>query len=127
MLTQPERRRVPRHTVPRHLRGGEPEFHLVHVFNLSPLGARIAHREPLHEGGVGYVDFPTELGALRLTARIVWTRLHDTERTLDGRWRRAYESGVEFTGLTSEQQTILADVLVTIEPSPSASHQEAVP
>jgi hypothetical protein len=115
MLTQPERRREARITVPQHLRRGEPEHHLVHVLNLSRLGARIAHREPLQAGGVWYVDLPPELGDLRLTARVVWTRLLGTERMMEGARRRAYESGIEFTGPTAEQQTALAAVLATLQ------------
>ncbi len=45
-----ERRRVMRVDVPRHLRGRELEPHFVHLLNLSPLGARVTHLEPWHEG-----------------------------------------------------------------------------
>jgi PilZ domain len=115
MVTGTDRRRVARLTVPRRFRGGELELHLVHVLDLSPLGARIAHREPLHAGGIGYVDLPPALGRVRLLGRVVWTRLRATEQTLDGDRQALYESGLEFTSLTADQQKALADALATLQ------------
>jgi len=111
MVETPERRRVARLTVPRHLRGGELELHLVHVLDLSPLGARIAHVEPMRVEVVRYVDLPPSLGRIRLTGRVVWTRLCGTERTVDGTRRHHYQSGIEFTGLTPAQEIGLAAAL----------------
>lgn len=114
MTNGAERRRVARLTVPRRFRGGELELHLVHVLDLSAHGARIAHREPLHTGGVGYVDLPPALGRVRLMGRVVWTRLRATEQTLDGDRQALYETGLEFTSLTAEQQKALVDALETL-------------
>jgi hypothetical protein len=87
----------------------------MHVVDLSPLGARIATREPQHEGVVCYVDLPPTLGAVRLTGRVVWTRIRGTEQTLAGdRWS-LFESGIEFTGPTSEQRTGLTAALETLQ------------
>jgi hypothetical protein len=77
----------------------------VHVLNVSPLGARLMHLELWHAGAVCHVDLPFALGAFRLTGRVVWTRLHGTEQTVDGERRCYYDSGIEFAGLTLEQQT----------------------
>ncbi len=66
------------------------------------------------------MDFPPSLAGLRLAARTVWTRLHDTERTFAGEWRRTYESGIEFTGLTPAQQTALAAILETLQTGDAA-------
>jgi hypothetical protein len=93
--------------------------------NLSPLGARITHLELQHPGVVCYVDLPAALGALRLTGRIVWTRLHGTERTLEGERRSFYESGVEFTGPTPEQQTALTAALATLQAAQVGPEREA--
>ena len=113
MVNGADRRRIVRLTVPRRWRGGDLELHLVHLLDLSPLGARIAHREPLHAGGIGYVALPPALGAVRLVGRVVWTWLRGTEQTVDGDRRAVYESGLEFTSLTPEQQTALAETLAT--------------
>lgn len=115
MAAEEDRRRVARLTVPRAFRGGELELHLVHLLDLSTLGARIAHREPLHAGGIGYVDLPPALGAVRLMGRVVWSRLRGTEQTLDGDRRALYESGVEFTSLTPEQHAVLAEALAKLQ------------
>jgi PilZ domain len=113
MVTGPEQRRAMRVDVPKHFRGGQLEPHFVHLLNLSLLGVRIAHLEPWHEGVVCSVELPPALGALRLPGRVVWTRLRGTERILEGTQRSPYESGVEFTKLTSEQQAALALALAT--------------
>jgi hypothetical protein len=123
MVTGTDRRRVARLTVPRRFRGGELELHLVHVLDLSPLGARIAHREPLHAGGIGYVDLPPALGRVRLLGRVVWTRLRATEQTLNGDRQALYESGLEFTSLTPAQQTALADALAILQAAQTAANQ----
>lgn len=123
MGTGADRRQVARLTVPRRFRGGELELHLVHVLDLSPLGARIAHRGPLHAGGIGYVDLPPALGAVRLMGRVVWTRLRANEQTVDGDRQALHESGIEFTSLTPDQQAALAVALATLE-APAVSDGE---
>jgi len=124
MVTEPERRRVMRVDVPRHLRGGELEPHFVHLLNLSPLGARVTHLEPWDRGIPCSVDLPPTLAVLRLSGRVVWTRLRGTEQTLAGDRRDHYESGIEFTGLTSEQQTALATVLATLQVAQATPERE---
>ena len=98
----PDRRRMARLTVPRHLRGTALEHHEVLLLDCGPLGARVTHLAPLHEGEGCSVDLPPSLGTVRLTGRVVWTRLRSTEQTLAGDRRTPYESGIEFTDLTPE-------------------------
>jgi hypothetical protein len=124
MVTGPERRRVMRVDVPRHLRGGDLEPHFVHLLNLSPLGARVTHLEPWDKGVVCSVDLPPALGALRLSGRVAWTRLRSTEQTLAGDRRDHYESGIEFTGLTAAQQAALAVALATLHAAQVAAERE---
>ena len=114
MTGMSERRRDARLFVPRVFGGVELELRQVHLLDLSPAGARIEHEEHLHEGLVCYVDLPRTLGRIRLTGRVVWTRLRDTEQTLEGDRRSHYESGVEFTKLSPDQQAALATVLATL-------------
>ncbi len=115
MSNRPDPRRVARLTVPPQLREGELAHHRVLVLNLSPLGARIAHGDLLHSEVVCYLDLPPALGALRLTGRVAWTWLRGTEQTLEGDRRSHYESGIEFTGPTPEQQAALAAALATLQ------------
>ena len=114
MGTEPERRRVMRVDVPRHLRGGDLEPHGVHLLNLSPRGARVTHLARWENGVVCSVNLPPALGTLRLNGRVVWTRLRSTEHTLAGDRREHYESGIEFTTLTAAQQTALAAAIDTL-------------
>ncbi len=109
--TGPERRRVMRLDVLLQRGGGRRDPHVVQLLDLSPLGVRIAHREPWAEGAVCSVELPPALGALRLPGRVVWTRLRTADDILEGHRRSRYESGVEFTSLTTEQQAAVAFAL----------------
>ena len=123
MGTEPERRRVRRVDVPRHLRGGDLEPHVVHLLNLSPLGARVTHLERWENGVVCSVDLPPALGTCRLNGRVVWTRLRSTEHTLAGDRREHYESGIEFAGLTAAQVAVLAAMLDTLRAAQPVAEQ----
>ena len=120
MAETSDRRCVARLTVPRQLRGPELELHLVHVLDLSVLGARIEHLEPMREGGECYLDLPPSLGRVRLTGRVVWTGLRGSEQTLEGDRRHHYQTGIEFTRLTVEQRTALACALETLKAASDA-------
>ena len=124
MGTEPERRRVMRVDIPHHLRRGDLAPHFVHLVNLSPLGARVTHLERWTTGLPCAVDLPPSLGVLRLTGRVIWTRLRSTEQTLTGDRREHYESGIEFTDLTPEQKQALATVLATLQTGQAAPERE---
>ena len=109
-----DRRRVARLTVPRHLTGPGLELRLVRLLELSAEGARIEHSEHLREGLVCYVDLPPALGRIRLTGRVVWTRLHRGEQTFDGDARVYHQSGLAFVGITPEQRGALAVALTIL-------------
>jgi len=113
MATRPDPRRAARLTIPARLRDGDLAHYPVHILDLSPLGVRIAHPEPWTKGVVCAVELPPALGALRLPGRVVWTRLRAGDDILEGDRRSRYESGVEFTPLTAEQQATLALALAT--------------
>jgi PilZ domain len=107
-MTERERRRVMRLDVLLQRGGGRRDPHFVQLLDLSPLGVRLAHREPWAKGVVCAVELPPALGALRLPGRVVWTRLRAADDLLEGQRRSRYESGVEFTSLTPEQQAAVA-------------------
>ncbi len=111
MSEMADRRRVARVTVPRHPGGPELELQLVRILDLSPLGARIEHPEPMREGVVCYVDLPPAFGRIRLTGRVVWSEVRVSEQTVEGERRRHYQSGIEFVALTEEQQITLEAAL----------------
>ena len=111
MVETSERRRVARLTVASHLGGFKLEASPVRLLDLSPEGACVEHPGHLHEGLVCYVELPPTLGRVRLTGRVVWTRLHMGEQTFEGDKHLYYQSGLVFVGITSEQQTALAAAL----------------
>jgi len=70
-------------------------------------------------------DLSPALGALRLTGCVAWARLQDTEQTLEGDRRSHYESGIEFTGPTPEQQAALTAALATLQAARATPNREA--
>jgi hypothetical protein len=126
-MAEPERRRVMRLDILRQPRGGEPELHVAQLLDLSPLGVRIAHRDPWNKGVVCAVELPPALGALRLPGRVVWTRLRVADDLSEEERRSRYESGVEFTQLTAEQQAALALALATFRAAQSGLGGTAMP
>ena len=115
MIETLERRRVGRFTVPLHLGGFELELQLVRLLELSSQGARIEHPGHLQEGAVCFVDLPPALGRVRLTSRVMWTRLHKGEQTSGGDKHTYYHSGLLFIGITPEQQRALATALAILK------------
>ncbi len=115
MPERPERRQVARLFVPRHLSGVGLEVRETVLLDLSPAGARIEHREPLHKGFGCYLDLPRALGRLRLPGRVVWTRRHRTEQTPEGERLHYYRSGLTFIHLTLAEQSALAAALMTFQ------------
>jgi hypothetical protein len=111
MVETPDRRRIARLTVPWHLTGPGLELRLGRLLDLSPMGARIEHPDLLHEGVVCFVDLPPALGRLRLTGKVVWTRLHKAGKTFEGDKHRSYQSGLAFEEITPEQRAALAVAL----------------
>jgi hypothetical protein len=111
MVETSDRRRVARLTVPSYLGGFELELRLVRLLDLSSEGARIEHSGHLHEGLVCFVDLPPALGRVRLTGKVVWTKLRKGEQTFEGDKNVYYQSGLTFVGITPEQQTALAAAL----------------
>jgi hypothetical protein len=127
MSPRPDPRRAARLTVPLPLGQGTLAHHHVHLLDLSPLGARLRHRDLLHAGVVCYLDLPLALGGLRLTGCIVWTELRGTEQAVTGeRWTH-YESGIEFQDPTPAQQTALAVALASLQESPTNSSGAPAP
>ncbi len=124
MIEPPDRRHVARLSIPSHLGGVELELRLVRIIDLSPEGARIEHAGHLHEGLGCFVDLPPSLGRLRLTGRVVWTRLYKGEQTFEGDRNFYYQSGLTFTGVTPEQQAALAAVLQTLKAASDSSEAE---
>ncbi len=107
-MPERDRRRVRRLDVLWPAHGDTRDAPGVHLLDLSPLGVRLAHREPWAEGVVCAVALPPALGALRLPGRVVWTRLRAADDSLEEHRPSRYESGVEFTSLTPEQQAAVA-------------------
>ena len=82
------------------------------ILDLSILGARVEHGEPLRQGWRYILAVSLREGALpiHLPLRIVWSRAERTEQRL-GKAELIYQSGVEFQGLAAEDQQALAAFL----------------
>ena len=117
MITRPDRRHVARLTIPSPLSRLGLEGQEIRLVDLSPAGARLEHRHPLHSGLLCVVDLPPALGRGTLSGRIVWSRLHRIEHSLEGTQRRYFQSGLTWTGVTPEQLGALTAALDLLQPA----------
>jgi len=111
MITRPDRRHVARLTIPSQLSSLGLEGQEIRLIDLSPAAARLEHRHLLHSGLVCAIDLPPALGRGTLSGRIVWSRLHRIEHSLEGEQRRYFQSGLTWTGFTPEQLGALTAAL----------------
>jgi hypothetical protein len=107
----PERRQVARLLVPWQLKGPPTLERQLCFLDLSAMGARIEHTEPVYEGFVCEVDLPPALGRGRFKGRVVWTQLHKRAPTFEGDTRVFYQTGLVFVDITPEQRETLAAAL----------------
>ncbi len=103
---------VERRTAPRVALIGRPgarTYDGVPVFlaNLSTTGAGLTYFKPFPPGTALTLQFPPGLDGLRLAIRVVWTKVHGSEQTVDGEHHPMYQSGVAFREVTPEQQATL--------------------
>ncbi len=122
MAKRPERRHLARLTIPARFSDRGLDQQPVRLLDLSPKGARVEHPDRLNVGLMCLVDLPPALGRGSLNGRIVWTKLHRNEQTLEGKRQHYYRSGLAWIGLTPEQQGALAAALALL-----TAAQEAPP
>jgi PilZ domain len=114
MTEHAKQRRAERLTVPRHCRGAGRDGKVVHLVDLSALGARIEHGEPLH-GSSGFpMDLPRALGGGRVQVEVIWSRPSGRKKGGDGKGGLVYQSGVAFPHLTAKEQAALQVALIRI-------------
>ena len=94
---------------------GGPNLRLWRLLDLSSLGARIEHPEPMYEGLLSELDLPPALGQGRLTGRVVWSRPHKRAQTFEGDTRIFYLTGLTFVDVTPEQREALAAALAVLQ------------
>ena len=124
MTNRPERRHLARLTIPSRFSGRPLEPQPVRLVDLSPKGARVEHPDRLNVGLMCLVDLPPALGRGSLNGRIVWTKLHRNEQTLEGKRQHYYRSGLTWIGLTTEQQGALAAALEILKSTHEAPPPE---
>jgi hypothetical protein len=80
------------------------------LVDLSLTGARIEHFGTLRPEVPCTIELPGATRPLVLPVRIVWSHVVGTEHSPEGERRLRYQSGLEFIGVTAEQQAILARI-----------------
>ncbi len=88
------------------------------ILEHSAGGARVEHLAPLPTGLLCVVDLPPALGRGSLSGRIVWTKLHREERTLEGTRQRYFQSGLIWAGVTPERLGALTAALDLLKAAP---------
>ena len=111
MNQDPERRRTRRLKVPGRISSRVEAMVAIRLIDLSATGARLEHANMLRPGYLCVLEFPHNLAALVLTARVVRTvEVGGAEQDAVPLTSR-YESGVVFTRVSPEQQIALEGVL----------------
>ncbi len=119
MLATAERRMAARLTIPWQFRSKPSwEVRQVVLLDLSATGARIEQPKYLREGAPCYVELPPALGDAHLAARVIWTRPQESSHTAEGGTPSAYQSGLAFVGLTSENRMVLSAALAILAGQP---------
>lgn len=113
-----ERRAVPRMILARRPAARVRGMGQVHLLDLSRTGARIEHLDLLRLGAPCDLDLSLSVGALSLTAQVVWCTVIGRARRPGGESRLVACSGLRFTKLTIAQDSALAWFL-SAQPSPS--------
>ena len=109
--TSQAKRRVPRFRIPARPRGRVLEIVEFQLLDLSVAGARIGHRDPLRIGSVWTFELPKMFRSLILPARVVHSTAVGGAKLREPPGKFHYESGVEFVGITPEQQAVLENDL----------------
>ncbi len=112
-----ERRRAPRILIAGRVTGRAQAMLDVRILDLSVTGARIGHLSPLSPGAPCTLGLPPALGSLVLPALVVRSVVSGSEQSADGKRLLRYESGIEFVGITTEQQKVLRDALEKLTPA----------
>ena len=111
-----DRRRRARVQLPGPLRARMLGFVEVQFLEVSTAGARITHHDPLRPGSRWTLELPTVLGGAILTTRVVRSTAITRNRNTNGQRPVRFESGVEFVGLTADQEAALSRALKGFAP-----------
>ena len=122
-----DRRRRARVRMPGPLRARMLGFVEIQFLDVSIVGARIAHHDPLRPGSRWTLELPAVLGGAILTTRVVHSTAVTGSRNTNGPRPVKYESGVEFVGLTAEQEAALARSLKKFAPGAALTASHASP
>jgi hypothetical protein len=111
MTEYQKQRRARRITLPGQPAGRTRATETVRLLDLSLNGVRMEHLNILRPGAACTVELPPALGALVVSAQVVWSRVVGTEASPEGERLLRYQSGLMFPRVTAEQHTILAQAL----------------
>lgn len=81
------------------------------LLDLSLRGARVEHLGILRPGSLCRLELPADLGALLLSAQILWCTILGAEWRSDGERHLRSHSGLWFTKMTEPQRTALTGIL----------------
>jgi hypothetical protein len=82
-----------------------------HLLDLSLCGARVEHFGILRPGSYCFVQLPTDLGSLRLSAQILWCTILGAEWRPDGERHLRSHSGLCFPKVPEPERRVLAELL----------------
>lgn len=111
-----ERRKAPRVPITVNVGARARATLEVRLVDLSLTGARIEHIDLLRPGSACAFQFPPTIGSLILSARVVHSTVVGSSLNADGQRHLRYQSGLQFVGITPEQQTTLEGIVERLTP-----------
>ncbi len=103
----PSKRRYARLTLKEPVAGDVTASHDVHILDLSLGGARVEHTNVLRPGSTCYIRLPLKQQVVTAMGRIVWSKAVGLAEAEHGAAGLLYQSGMEFSGLSREAQSLL--------------------
>ncbi len=119
MSKPPDRRGSPRFPIAGRLAARTHATLDVQLLDLSITGARVEHVDLLRPGFSYSLELQSALGAVVLPVRIVHSTVVGADPIAEGQRRLRYQSGLEFVGLTADQQAALAGIVERLNPGGS--------
>ncbi len=103
----PAKRRYARLTLKEPVSGDVTASHDVHILDLSLGGVRVEHTHILRPGSTCYVRLPLKPQVVTVMGRVVWSKAVGRVASEQGGTGLLYQSGIEFTSVSREAQSLL--------------------
>jgi len=121
-----ERRTVPRKNLADAITARTRTSATVHVLDISLGGMRVLSEDPLSPRKEIVAWLPTPKGELRLRAHVLRCRAKFLDKPLPSGAVLVYDAGLEFSGLTEHELSLIRESYLDVKSSPSGNDTKAL-